>query len=696
VKRNRARSRTLLLALILFVSVRGAFGQFAHDLGSARASEDFRLGVQAYHRGRLAESTLLFERALASEPDDPLILSWLGRAYYRQGYEATALSAWDEALATGGPVLALESFAEYVRARRGVGADAGFEAMVVAGSIAGQDGRERRFARPSWVVPAADGSFLAVAFGTNEVLRFDVNGLLVARMRGGLRGYDRPFSLAPLPDGGFVLVEFGSDRISACDRLGNVVATFGEGSGIERLSGPQYVARDSDGYLYVTDYGNGRAVKYGPDGKFLFEFGKAGPAGGVLAAPTGIALLDGLVYVADRVGPSIEVFDPSGNHLESLAPAGLVRPEGLHVSGGRLVVADGNRVVSLDPATLASSILHSSPRDGARFLSAAFDANRNLVVADFDASLLEILVAPSSVYSGWRVEAGRVDTSRFPYVDAEILVSDADGHPVVGLATGNFHLTELVTSEEIRSEGGRDVAYRVELLRSVAEFELRGAESDDDPLDVAFLVERSPESERFAAETRSAVGELAAALRSADRALLVEASATPALSHEGNGPDLVRMAARGSPPSREWRFDLALRLAASTLAAGGGKPSIVYVGSGGVNEATLGRTALSELAALLRNNGIRFDAIILGGAAPDPALAYLVAETGGTVRSSRDGAGSAPLADELRASRRGRYRVSWLSGADDGFGRNYLGFAVEAYLYRMSGRDESGFFAPLR
>lgn len=696
MKGSRARYRSLLLALAMLVAARGAFGQFAHDIASTRASEDFRLGVQAYQRGRLAESTLLFERALASEPDDPLILSWLGRAYYRQGYEATALAAWDEALASGGPVLALESFAEYVRTRRGVGTDEKGEAMVVAGTIAGQEGRERRFARPSYVAPAADGSFLAVAFGSNEVLRFDVNGLLVARMRGGLRGYDRPFSLAPLPDGGFVLVEFGSDRLAICDRAGNVVSTFGQGSGVERLSGPQYVARDRDGYLYVTDYGKGRVVKYAPDGKYLFEFGKAGPSGGGLAAPTGIAMLGDLVYVADRVGPSIEVFDQSGNHLESLAPPGLARPEGLHAVGGRLVIADGSRIVSLDPATLATATLHSSQRKGARYLSAAFDANRNLVVADFDASLLEILVVPSSMYSGWRVEAGRVDTSRFPYVDAEILVSDAAGHPVVGLAAGNFHLTELVTSEEIRREGGKDVAYRVEMMKSVAEFELRGVESDDDPLDVVFLLERSPEAERFETEARYAVGELAAALRPADKALLVEAAATPVLSHEGNGPDLVRKAARGLPASREWRFDLAVRLSASTMAAGTGKPSIVYVGSGRVNEAMLGRTALSELAALLRNNGIRLDAIILGGGVPEPALAYLVAETGGTVRSSREAAGSAPLAGELRASRRGRYRVSWLSGADDGFGRNYLGFAVEAYLYRMSGRDETGFFAPLR
>ncbi|MBN1242444.1 MAG: hypothetical protein JXA15_07040 [Spirochaetales bacterium] len=694
--RYRARLRTLVLALAALVTARGGFAQFAHDIDSVRAAEDFRLGVQAYHRGRLAESTLLFERALASEADDPLILSWLGRAYYRQGYEATALAAWDEALALGGPVIALEAFAEYVRTRRGVGTDDSGRAMVVAGTIAGIDGRDRRFARPTWISAAADGSVLAVAFGSNEVLRFDVNGLLTARMRGGLRGYDRPFSLAPLPDGGFVLAEFGSDRISVCDKYGNVTAVFGEGDGDERLSGPQYVARDSDGYLYVSDYGNSRAVKFGPDGRFLFEFGKADASGGGLGAPSGIALLGDLVYVADRSGPSIEVFDLSGNHLESLVPVGLSSPEGISVDGGRLLVADGGRVMAIDPSSLAVTELHASARKGSRLLSAAFDANRNLVVADFDASLIEVLVAPSTVYSGWRVEAGRVDTSRFPRVEAEILVGDADGRPVVGLAEGNFHVTELVTSEEIRNEGGKDVAYRVEMMRSVEEFELIDAESDEDPLDLAFLVERSPEAERLASETRAVVGELAGELRSTDRAILVEAAANPALSHEGVGPELIRLAARGLPAARDWRFDLAVRLAASSLASGTGKPSILYVGSGSVNEGTLGRTALSELVALLRNNGIRFDAIVLGDKEPDAALSYIVGETGGTLRSSREPAGAAPLAAELRASRRGRYRVSWLSRAEDGFGRSFLGFAVEAYLYRMSGRDETGFFAPLR
>ena len=43
----------------------------------------------------------------------------------------------------------------------------------------------------------------------------------------------------------------------------------------------------------------------------------------------------------------------------------------------------------------------------------------------------------------------------------------------------------------------------------------------------------------------------------------------------------------------------------------------------------------------------------------------------------------------------GMYRLSFTSSLPSNFGQDYLPVEVEAYLLNRSGRDESGYFAPL-
>ena len=58
------------------------------------AAEEFRRGVQAYYRGAYNDAILQFEKALSFIPDEPLILNWLGKSYYKSGFESTALDQW--------------------------------------------------------------------------------------------------------------------------------------------------------------------------------------------------------------------------------------------------------------------------------------------------------------------------------------------------------------------------------------------------------------------------------------------------------------------------------------------------------------------------------------------------------------------------------------------------------------------------
>ncbi|MCL2382565.1 MAG: hypothetical protein FWC64_13415, partial [Treponema sp.] len=67
------------------------------DIDTIRAREEFRIGVQAYNRFAFNEAIFSFERALSFRPGEPLILDWLGRAYFHSGFEGAAFMAWQAA-----------------------------------------------------------------------------------------------------------------------------------------------------------------------------------------------------------------------------------------------------------------------------------------------------------------------------------------------------------------------------------------------------------------------------------------------------------------------------------------------------------------------------------------------------------------------------------------------------------------------
>ncbi len=89
------------------------------------------------------------------------------------------------------------------------------------------------------------------------------------------------------------------------------------------LSLPSDIAVASDNRVYVVDSGHHRVLAYGPDGKYLFSFGKRGQNQSEFMWPLGIAVdKTGLVYVADKENHRIQVFNRDGKHQFSFAVGG--------------------------------------------------------------------------------------------------------------------------------------------------------------------------------------------------------------------------------------------------------------------------------------------------------------------------------------------------------------------------------------
>ncbi|MDR1617700.1 MAG: 6-bladed beta-propeller [Treponema sp.] len=658
-------------------------GDSPADLDALQAAEEFRIGVQAYNRFTFNEAILSFERALSFRPGAPLILDWLGRAYYRSGLEETALRLWRAAADGYGPAagetLLLENRIETVAGRRGLLPVVDDEVRYVeAGRYPGRSGDTVLYRQPVSLLANDDGSVWIVAYGSNELVRVDVNGIVRDRIRGPVNGFDRPYDLARGKDGRMYLSEYRGGRISVLNERGEWQAYIGSrGRGDGMFVGPQNIAVDGDGYLYVVDYGNRRISKFDPDGAFILSFGAKSEEFPGFLSPTGIAVREGRVYVADNAARRICTFDGNGGYLGVLLSEGLRGPESLRfLSDGRLLAADTNRVLLIDTASAVTRELGTAGSAKVRIVGAEMDRNGNILAANFDAGEVSVLTRFDDLASGLFVQIERVSVENFPQVTVELQVQDRLRRPVVGLDGGNFLLSE-------RNRAVAEQRFLVSGYRS------RRA-------DIAVLLERS-------AATRTMGDDFAAAMRDINAGLtsgaggrivsVVSAGAQPL--REAANPSTGAIRGDAAAYSPRWRFDLALRLAATDLLGGEKKRAVVFVSSGSLGELAFEQYGLSEMAAYLANNQIIFHAVIIGGGAPADGIRYLCRETGGMVLPLYRPEGIREAVQSLADTPCGSYILSYRSQLPADFGRAWLPLDAEVYLMERSGRDGIGYFPPV-
>jgi len=692
MKRLFPRSCGRLLGVLFFIMVAlspGTLGLLAQnsdvngnsDRNAVLAREQFRLGVQAFNRFAYNESILSFEKALSYRPSEALILEWLGRAYYRSGLEDTALRQWRSALESYKPTsdqgVLLSSMIETIGNRRSLFPNLDDNSRYVdGGTYPSLNGTTVLYRQPTSVLSERDGSVWVVAYGSNELVRIDPNGIIRERIRGPLNGFDRPFDIARGIDGRLYVSEYKGGRVSVLDPQGQWKSYIGsKGRGDGMFVGPQNLGVDDQGYLYVVDFGNLRISKFSPQGDFLFSFGTKSDDFSGFRAPTGIATRGNDVFVADEILKKIFRFDRSGNYLGVAVDADLNGPESLKtMEDGRLLVADTNRVVVADPDTALVKELGLFSKSGSRVTGAVLDANGNIVAANFQAGEVDLLSRMDDLSAGLFVQISRLITDKFPEITVEVEVQDRRRRPIVGLDGRNFVLTEKGTQ--------------------VSEQAFLGASYLSSESNLSVVIERSPQTVDATTDLSTALRDTAA---STDRIVSVVSAFEQPVKERIDGPKNLALAARGNAAAYTpaWRFDLALRLAASDLLPQGKKRAVVFIGSGHLGQKAFTRYGLTELADYLANNGVKFYAVIVGNGSVDKELSYLCTQTGGQVLSVYRNEGIGAVLKELRNEPSGTYALRYRSLLPTDFGRAYLPVEAEVYLLNRSGRDATGYFPPL-
>ncbi len=680
-------------ALLLFTLI--TLGAQPIDMDAARAREEFRWGVDAYHAARFNDAVVAFNRALALTPEDHRIREWLGRAYYRGGFEDAAINEWQIILDNDAGGAYLRARLELLRYRRGILPFQDEEPVFARSSIirGTADGREVDFRRPTGLATEPNGDVFLVSLGTQEVLRITPNGRVRRILRGGLQGLDRPFD-AFWYEGELYVTEFGGNRVAVLNDQGNRVRHIGErGLGEGQLLAPQYL-HVADNRVYVTDWGGRRVSVFTVEGEFILSFGRGAADFPGLQRPTGVAVQGDRVYVADhdRDGPALILFDTSGNFLDRIdlplndedvpenSVSGVVVENISWYDEGRLLITAGRRAFLYEPSN-RRVVTMIDDAERTRVSAAAVDANGRVLVSDVDTSELGIFEPEGTLYSGLDVQIERILVNRFPEVAVLVAVHDREGRPLVGLSPQNFVLSEQgVPQQNFRIESSGqfvrelDVAvvlqprpgetYRADVVQAVTDLVTLVPEGNRVHLfaagtEPAEILRRPASTERFAERTRNA---------------LVE-----------RGDDY----AAGDVP-----LDRAIRLAATSLLDRGLRRHMILVGDGTVGDTAFQEYGIQETAAFLANNDIRLHYVLLQSRTPAAEIRYLLEQTRGEMRYLYEPEGLGPLVQEFTRYPSGRYWLTYRSETFPDFGRRYLNVSAEASLYVRSGRDELGFFPP--
>jgi DNA-binding beta-propeller fold protein YncE len=649
------------------------------DLESVEAQEEFQWGVRSFHSAQFNEAIRSFARTLSLAPEDLLARQWLGHAYYRSGLVDAAVAEWEYVAERQSESTYLESIIDRVRRERSISSILEqAERWVTTTELQGRDGERVLFKNPTSVRPRPDGSFYVVSFASDEILIMNPNGIVLRRVQGGVQGFVQPFDLVEA-EGSLFVTEFGADRIAKVGPNGGRQLTFGR-SGIDEgsLLGPQYIAHDGAGVLYVTDWGNSRVCKFTTEGEFIQCFGEESDFFRGLTEPTGIVVRDQTVYVADAAERAVFVFDTSGNLLREIGNIGLVHPEALRpFDREHLLVADRSRLLLLDTDDEVVSEFSDVTDYQGRVTTGAVDANQNLVATDLERDRLLFLSPLSEVYSGLTVTVHRVVEQAFPRVFVDVAVEDARGNPVVGLAEENFRVTENKLPVE--------------------DLDLVDAVYRDGESEVSILLDRSPTAAEYLSQLGEGVREVASAIGGSGRLRMIAASQEPAIvAPAGSSPGQLASQAQSTRGiGRTWSFDRGLRLAAGELLESRDRRAVVYITTGSLPGGAYQDYELTELADYLSNNDIRFYPVYVTEDSVSQDLAFLAEQTGGRSYFLYRPEGLGDLARHVQTAPQGRYTLRVVSRSDSDFGRRYIPLEVEAYLIQRSGRGELGYFGPL-
>ena len=245
---------------------------------------------------------------------------------------------------------------------------------------------------------------------------------------------------------------------------------------------------------------------------------------------------------------------------------------------------------------------------------------------------------------------------------------------------------------------GADNFYITEDRRPVSDLKFEGAASVNKNEDVVIVIDRSASEALYKDSLETAVREIAASMKDVGRITVVSSGAIPVMEYEGKSEGLLKFSCNAlkAAESESCSLDLAMRLAVNSLINAEPKRAVIYITDGKLALDSFTKYGLSDLTAYMNNNSVSFSVVSLRQGAISEELDYMISNTHGKSYYVYRNEGLSGIASDLLSVPNGLYRFSFVSAMPTDMGRNYLPVEIETYMMNRSGRDETGYFAPLQ
>jgi len=435
----------IILYIVAFI-VLPAASIYSYDRNFVKfevAKEHFRNGIVYFNNMQYLAAVEFFRRALQEYPDYYTARDFLSRSYKLAGFKTAALDELKKAAQIYPESIAVKNRIDSILFRGSGPVSDISEEYVLQNELSSSD--MKRFGFPEAIDLAIDNekNIYVTSFTSPRVVKIDPNGkgvdIFRPNIRGGLYGID-------FNNGTLAVSDFQGNMIYLFNTAGKITGKFGgSGSGEGSFHGPQGLAFDKKGHIYVVDSGNFRVQKFDEKGRFILSFGKKGDYEGEFKNPSGVAFLNEKVYVTDTDGRKIAVYDQYGNYISDIRGEAIVSPRGISVNGNNLVISDEERgVLIYNTANSSMRIFDSWGEEGRLHRSAAarIDSEGYIYVVDSGPNRVYRFSPVEKQYTNMEIEITSVDVKKFPVVAFYLNIKGRDGRPLYGLGPDNFKITE--------------------------------------------------------------------------------------------------------------------------------------------------------------------------------------------------------------------------------------------------------------
>jgi len=436
--------KRIIVLIIIILALLSPAIIYAQDTAENRYGlEFFKKGVHHFNRKEYEASIDFFRKALGENPSDEKARFFLGMAYYKAGFDESAMFEFNNIIGNEQGDSILSNFVRYLSTkqfllRRKKKSDDYTIGMEIRGNPLGK----YILSKATGIDIDKTGNIYVAGFGSKIALKISQDGSPLLSFVSPKINHGRLYDIVVGKNGDVYISDFTNDSVYHFQTDGKYVGSLGSsGFKVGQFYGPTSLTLDENNDLYVVDSGNVRIEKFSENGDFLLTFGREGDGEGELKRPSGIAVDHaGNIYVSDHGKKTVQVYDRSGNFIRILEGGDLTDPYGISFTeDNRLIISDRDRLMSYD-------IMHSTWTEidtGGRLkrvLDVKSDHLGQLYTCDFESDTILQFVPKADKYRNLNVILDRIDAESFPAVVYYVTVLDADGFPIYGLGVDNFLL----------------------------------------------------------------------------------------------------------------------------------------------------------------------------------------------------------------------------------------------------------------